>query len=151
VRYRVATETRCTRRARRGRPAKTEPPLTETCYRLIGEVEARDKAPEENGGTVLATTVQAERWAEAEMLRTSQEQHTSVEPGVRWIKNPAAISPVWLEKPARIAAWAMLTVVGLLVDAVMQRHVRRYLRPQDQHVPGNTGETALPTAAGVLS
>jgi hypothetical protein len=38
-----------------------------------------------------------------------------VEPGLRWSKNPAAIAPVWREKPARIAALAMLTVVGLLV------------------------------------
>ena len=151
VRYRVASETRRTRRTRRGRPAKTEPPPTETCYRLIVEVEARDKAQEENGWTVLATTVQAERCADAEILQTYQEQHTSVEPGFRWIKNPAAISPVWLEKPERIAALAMLTVVGLLVYAVIQRQVRLYLRTHDQHVPGNKGETAIPTAAVVLS
>jgi transposase len=43
-----------------------------------------------------------------------------VEPGFRWIKNPAAISPVWLEKPERIAALAMLTVVGLLVYGLIQ-------------------------------
>jgi hypothetical protein len=45
----------------------------------------------------------------------------------------------------------MLTVVGLLVAAVMQRQVRLHLRPHDQHVPGNKGETALPTATVVLS
>jgi len=151
VRYRVAPETRRTRRTRRGRPAKTEPPPTETCYRLVVEAEARDKAQEENGWTVLATTVQAERCSDAGILHAYQEQHTSVEPGFRWIKNPAAISPVWLEKPERIAALAMLTVVGLLVYAVIQRQVRLYLRTHDQHVPGNKGETAMPTAAVVLS
>ena len=62
------------------------------------------------------------------ILHAYQEQHTSVEPGFRWIKNPAAISPVWLEKPERIAALAMLTVVGLLVYAIIQRQVRVYLR-----------------------
>jgi transposase len=151
VRYRVASETRRTRRGRRGRPAKTEPPPTETCYRLIGAVEARDNAPEDKGWTVLATTVQAQRGSEAESLQTDQEQHPSVEPGFRWIKNPAAISPVGLEQPERIAALAMLTVVGLLVYAVIQRQVRLSLRTHDQHVPGNNGETALPTAAMVLS
>jgi transposase len=40
---------------------------------------------------------------------------TTVEKGFRWMKNPAAINPVWLEKRPRIAALAMLTVVGLLV------------------------------------
>ena len=89
--------------------------------------------------------------SEAEILQAYQEQHTTVEPGFRWIKNPAAISPVWLEKPERIAALAMLTVLGLLVYAVLQRQVRLYLRTHAQQLPGNKGETATPTAAVVLS
>ena len=102
------------------------------------------------GWTVLATTVGAESGTDAELLQAYQEQHITVEPGFRWIKNPAAISPVWLEKPERIAALAMLTVVGLLVYAVIQRQVRLYLRKQNQHVPGNKGLTALPTTAVVF-
>jgi hypothetical protein len=74
-----------------------------------------------------------------------------VEPGFRWIKNPAAISPVWLEKPERIAALAMLTVVGLLVYAVIQRQVRLYLREHNRQIPGNKGPTATPTAAVVFA
>jgi transposase len=74
-----------------------------------------------------------------------------VEPGFRWIKNPAAMSPVWLEKPERIAALAMLTVIGLLVYTVIQRQVRLYLRTHDQQIPGNKGLTATPTAAVVLA
>jgi transposase len=151
VRYRVAPETRRTRRTRRGRPTKTEPPPTETCYRLVVEVEALARAQEDNGWTVLATTVPPERCSDAEILRAYQEQHTSVEPGFRWIKNPAAISPVWLEKPERIAALAMLTVLGLLVYTVIQRQVRLYLHTHGQRLPGNKGETAMPTAAVVLS
>jgi hypothetical protein len=46
------------------------------------------------------------------MLQAEREQHITVEPGSRWIKNPAAIRPVWLEKPERTAALAMHTVVG---------------------------------------
>jgi len=45
----------------------------------------------------------------------------------------------------------MLTVVGLLVYALIQRQVRLYLREHGQHLPGNQGATALPTAAVVLS
>jgi hypothetical protein len=74
-----------------------------------------------------------------------------VDPGCRWIKNSAAISPVWLEKPERIAALAMFTVVGLLVYAVIQRQVRLSLRDHNQHIPGNKGLTALPTAAVVFA
>jgi hypothetical protein len=72
-----------------------------------------------------------------------------VEPGFRWIKTPAAIAPVWLEKPERIAALAMRTVVGLLVYSIIQRQVHLYLRTHDQQSPGNKGTTAIPTAVGL--
>jgi hypothetical protein len=85
------------------------------------------------------------------MLQAYQEQHITVEPGCRWSKHPAAISPVWLEKPERIAALAMLTVVSLLVYAVVQRQVRLSLRDHARPIPGNKGPTATPTAAVVFA
>ncbi len=45
----------------------------------------------------------------------------------------------------------MLTVVGLLVYAVIQRQVRLSLREHDRQVPGNTGPTATPTVAVVFA
>jgi len=98
----------------------------ESGYHLVVEVERLANLEEDNGWTVLATTVSAEACPDAEVLQAYQEQHTTVEPGFRWIKNPAAISPVWLEKPERIAALAMLTVVGLRVYSIIQRQVRLY-------------------------
>jgi transposase len=151
VHYRVVSDTRRTQRTRRGRPAKTDPPPTKSGYRLAGEVEALSNAEEDNGWTVLATTVSAAACADAEILQAYQEQHTTVEPGFRWIKNPAAITPVWLEKPERIAALAMLTVIGLLVYSVIQRQICLYLRTHDQQLPGNKGMTTTPTAAVVLA
>ena len=151
LRYGIVAETHPTRRARRGRPAKTDPPPTESGYRLGVEVEILSNSEEDTGWTVLATTVPPEGGPDAEILQAYQDQNTTVEPGFRWIKNPAAIAPVWLEKPERIAALAMLTVVGLLVYSIIQRQVRLYLRTHDQQVPGNKGATATPTAAVVLS
>jgi hypothetical protein len=58
---------------------------------------------------------------------------------------------VWLEKPEWIAAWAMLTVVGLLVYTIIQRQVRLSLRTHEQQLPDNKGEMASPTATVVLS
>jgi transposase len=142
---------RPTRRARRGRPAKTSPPATESGYRLVVAVEALTNAEEDNGWTVLATTVHTEVCSDTDILQAYQDQATTVESGFRWIKNPAAISPVWLEKPERIAALAMLTVLGLLVSSVIQRQVRLYLRTHDQQIPGNKGMTAAPTTAVVLA
>jgi transposase len=139
------------KRVRRGRPAKAEPSAEATRYRLVVEAEARAQAEEEPGWTVLATTVGPAVCADVQLLCAYQEQNSTVESGLRWIKNPAAITPMWLEKPERIAALAMLTVVGLLVYGLMQRQVRLYLQGHQQHVPGNKGPTATPTAAVVLS
>jgi transposase len=123
----------------------------ESGYRLVVGVENLPNSEEANGWTVLATTVPTEACADAEILQAYQEQNTPVEPGFRWIKNPAAIAPVWREKPERIAALAMLTVLGLLVSSVIQRQVRLYLRTHDQQISGNKGLTAIPTAAVVLA
>ena len=115
------------------------------------EVTALANPEEDNGWAVLATTVSTEACADAEILQAYQDQNTTVESGFRWIKNPAAIAPVWLEKPERIAALAMLTVLGLLVYSEIQRQVRLYLRTHAQQIPGNKGLTATPTAAVVLA
>jgi hypothetical protein len=149
--YHVEGFSQAKKRLRRGRPPKTEEPQSEVRYRLGVEVRTLERAEDEHGWTVLATTVGPQVCTDAEILQAYHEQNTTVEPGFRWIKNPAAISPVWLEKPERIAALAMLTVIGLLVYAVIQRQVRLYLRQQDQQLPGNKGLTATPTAAVVLA
>jgi hypothetical protein len=138
-------------RTRRGRPPKAEGPQLEVRYRLRVHPEALRPSEDTHGWTVLATTVGSAGCTDAEWLQAYQEQHITVEPGFRWRKNPAASSPVWLEKPARIAALAMRTVVGLLVYAVIQRQVRLYLHDNDQQVPGNKGLTATPTAAVVFA
>src|SRR4029453_14658122 len=113
--YHVEAVSTPKKRTRRGRPPKAEAPQVEVRYRLHVHPEAPPPSEDAHGWTVLATTLRAEECTDGEMLQAYQEQHITVEPGFRWIKNPAAISPVWLEKPARIAALAMLTVVGLLV------------------------------------
>ena len=139
------------KRSRRGRPPQAEAPQVEVRYRLVVPPEALAPSEDAHGWTVLATTGRPEVCTDTEMLQAYQEQNITVEPGFRWSKHPAAISPVWLEKPARIAALAMLTVVGLLVYTVIQRQVRLSLREHDQHIPGNKGLTATPTAAVVFA
>src|SRR5215468_8841528 len=149
--YRVEAVNVPQKRARRGRPPKAEAPQVEVRYRLVVPPEALVPSEDAHGWTVLATTLRPEVCTDTEWLQAYQEQHITVEPGFRWIKNPAAISPVWLEKPERIAALAMLTVVGLLVYAVIQRQVRLSLHEHDQQIPGNKGLTATPTAAVVFA
>src|SRR5215217_8160117 len=83
VHYRVVADTRRTRRARRGRPVKTDPPPTESGYRLAVEREALSNSEEDNGWTVLATTVSAETCADAEILQVYQVNPVEFGRGVR--------------------------------------------------------------------
>jgi len=149
--YHVEAVSTPKKRPRRGRPPKAEAPQVEGRYRLVVPPEALLPSEDAYGWTVLATPLRSEECTDVEMLQAYQAQHITVEPGFRWSKHPAAISPVWLEKPVRIAALAMLTVVGLLVYAVIQRQVRLYLRDHAQQVPGNKGPTATPTAAVIFA
>ena len=149
--YRVEAVSVPKKRPRRGRPSKAEAPPVECRSRLVVHPEALGPSQDAPGWTVLATTVPPAVGADTEMLQAYQEQKTTGEPGFRWIKHPAALSPVGLEKPERMAALAMLTVVGFLVYAVLPRPGRRYLREHNQHLPGTKGLTAVPTAAGVFA
>jgi hypothetical protein len=106
-----------------------------------------DQAAEDHGGTGRATPVSAEGGPEAELLPASQAPHTTVAPGWRWLQTSAALSPGWQEQPARMAAWARRTVIGWLVYSILERQERRSLGSQAQHVPGNQGAPASPTAA----
>jgi hypothetical protein len=126
-------------------------PQVEVRSRLRVSAEALLPPEAAPGWTVLATTRRSEACTEVEMRQAYQAQQSTVEPGFRWIKHPAAISPVWREKPARLAALARLTGVGFLVSAVIQRQVRLSLRDHDRHIPGHTGATAIPTAAVVCA
>jgi hypothetical protein len=104
VRSHSVAATRHTRRPRRGRPATLDPPPLESGSRLVVEVDALANPEEDNGWTVLATTSDAAVCPDTDILQAYQDQNTTVEPGVRWSKHPAAIAPVWREQPARIAA-----------------------------------------------
>lgn len=92
--YQVQTAWRRTKRARRGRPAKTEQPEEECCYRLVVKAKPRTPPVHTYGWMVLATTLSVDACSDAEIVRAYRDQTTTVEPGCRWIKNPAAISPV---------------------------------------------------------
>ena len=148
--YEVEAQWQRATRTHRGRPRKDEAVEHELVYCLHSHSKALSPPVATCGWLVLATTVSEQTCDDAEIVRTYRDQTTTVEPGFRWIKHPAAISPVWLEKRERRAALAMLTVVGLLVYSLIQRQVRQYLQQHQQSIPGNKGDTAMPTAAVVF-
>src|SRR5688572_8585225 len=150
VRYEVKAHRQRQKRAQRGRPRKGEEPQEDIVYQLKVSSQALAAPVATFGWLVLATTIDASICGDAEIVRAYRDQTTTVERGFRWIKNPAVIHPVWLEKRERIAALAMLTVVGLLVYGLIQRQVRQYLQEHEETMPGNKGETESPTATVVF-
>jgi transposase len=150
VGYEVESHLQRQKRTQRGRPRKGEKPQEETVYHLKVTTQALAAPVATLGWLVLATTIEESLCSDAEIVRAYRDQTTTVERGFRWIKNPAAIHPVWLEKRERIAALAMLTVVGLLVYGLIQRQVRQYLQEHEATIPGNKGETDNPTATVVF-
>ena len=83
----------------------------ELVYRLHITTKALNPPLSTFGSLVLVTTMSKKACDDAEIVQVYQAQTTTVEPGFGWIKNPAAISPVWFENRERIAALAILTVV----------------------------------------
>ena len=150
VGYEVKAHRQRQKRTQRGRPRKGEEPQEEIVYQLKVSTQALAAPVATFGWLVLATTIEESICSDAEIVRAYRDQTTTVERGFRWIKNPAAIHPVWLEKRERIAALAMLTVVGLLVYGLIQRQVRQYLQEHEATIPGNKGETDIPTATVVF-
>jgi transposase len=150
VHYHVQAHRQRQKRAGRGRPRKGETLQEEVVYQLKVETKVLTPARETCGWLVLATTIDEQNCGDAEIVQAYRDQTATVERGFRWIKNPAAISPVWLEKPKRIAALAMLTVVGLLVYGLIQRQVRQYLAQHEASIPGNKGPTDVPTATVIF-
>jgi len=150
VSYKVESHLQRQKRTQRGRPRKGEEPQEETVYQLKVTTQALAAPVATFGWLVLATTIEESCCSDAEIVRAYRDQTTTVESGFRWIKNPAAIHPVWLEKRQRIAALAMLTVVALLVYGLIQRQVRQYLQEHEETIPGNKGETDNPTATVVF-
>jgi transposase len=150
VRYEVTSRCQRQKRTQRGRPRKDEEPQEELVYSLNVTSQVLAAPVGTFGWLVLATTIEESTCSDAEIVTAYRDQTTTVERGFRWIKNPAAIHPVWLEKRERIAALAMLTVVGLLVYGLIQRQVRQYLLEHHEKIPGNKGETESPTATVVF-
>jgi hypothetical protein len=93
-------------------PPPTALPQDTVRERLRSEIAAHGPGAAPQGWTGLATTVGAESGTAAELRQAAPAQPPTVAPGWRWRKHSAARSPVWREKPARMAAVALRTGVG---------------------------------------
>jgi len=127
------------------RKAKAQPYLT---YTLRGTPEAQDwtltwqgreavlaNEPRFDGVMLLSTNVPAERLS-AEMAVVKYKEQVQVEQTIDFIKSPVQIRPMWLHKPKRLVGLTLLIMIAVLVAALLEHQVRRWIAKTGQTLRG---------------
>jgi hypothetical protein len=65
---------------------------------------------------------------------------------VKWAKHPAAIAPLFLETPTRMAALGGVDVLALLAYSLVERPVRKRLVEGGEPLPDRPAPRQHPTA-----
>lgn len=143
------------KRGRRGRPRKGEEQPTTTVYKLqLHSVQRDDEAilvqRHRSSHFVLVTDHLDEgEWSDVRVLQVYRQQHM-VEGtcGFRWLKGAAAVAPIFLETPRRIAALGLVFMLALMVRNYLQFELRRCLAEAGEVILyyDRRRKTAVPTA-----
>jgi transposase len=99
---------------------------------------------------VLASNVlDAQHLSDAELLRAYKWQ-PAAELSFKWAKNPAAIAPIFLDTPTRIAALGCVYLIALLVYTLVERQVRKSLAERGETLPDRPAPSQCPSARTVF-
>ena len=129
------------RRATRGRPTRNEIPLPpEISYHLVLSTSAAN--PSDNAirlrreATLVLIRNRLDSWdmSDEQMVATYGKQWR-IEHAFSWLKSAAAINPMFLESPRRIQALCFLYCLALMLHALVQRNIRRYLKANSLKLP----------------
>ena len=129
------------KRTKRGRPRADEaPPPSQTVYHLkvtTEEVSASDHEERlKKASTYVLVRNRMPGWEITdEEMTAAYGQQWRVEHGFAWLKSGAAINPMYLESPRRIAALCMIYHIALMIHTVIQRGVRHGLKKQGCKLP----------------
>ena len=119
-------------------------------YRQQAEVVA--EKGEFDGVALLCTNAPAEDLpADQAMVKYKEQVH--VEQTIDFIKSPVHIRPLWLHSPQRIAGLTRLIMVAVLVAALLEHQVRRWIAKTGRLVRGLRPEgrdDPYPTAKAML-
>jgi len=123
---------------KRGRPKADEP--VETVYTVSAEIEYNPLVVEQHrqklGRFVLATN---DRELSPDELLANYKEQGTVERGFRFLKDPSfRVAEIYLKKPSRIQALAMIMVLCLFVYAMTEFRLRRNLQETGETVTGQT-------------
>jgi transposase len=140
--YTVSTEWVLAKRATRGRPPKDVPRPQRQVWRVTWQVqeatEAISRRAQRERRFVLATNVsEVQPLSDTELLRAYKGQ-------------PAAIAPICLETPTRMAALGCVYLIALLVYTLVERQVRKSLAARGETLPDRPAPSWRPTARTVF-
>lgn len=138
---RVVERSRPRRRPTRGRPRAGDP-TPEPELRYVIELTRQHLDPGEQAdrlrraATYVIIRSRQDGWhcSDDDMLDYYARQWRC-EAGFAWLKSQAAINPMFVQSPRRIAALCFLYCIALMVHTLIQRNVRRHLIRTGQTLP----------------
>jgi transposase len=113
---------------------------------------AVDAAARFDGVVLLCTNVPPERHTAPELVVKHKGQ-IGVEQTIDFIKSPVQIRPLWLHSPKRLAGLTMLIMLAVLVAALLEHQVRRWIARSGELLRGLMPEgrdNPYPTAKMLL-
>lgn len=129
----------------RGRPPKkTEPGIDQPHWRirykviLIDDAAAAKRLHAAATFVVIRTKTPGWEISDVEMIQRYKGQYHN-EHGFSWLKSGAALNPLFLKTPHRIASLGFTYCLGLMVWSLIQRTTRAYLKENKMVLPYHRG------------
>ena len=139
--YHEIKEIKCTEKASKKSQSKTEKGNQEKTivYQVTGEIEPRESVIEAEkikaGRFILATNILDKKEVSNEKLLAEYKAQQSNERGFRFLKDPLFFTAsVFVKKPERVEAIAMIMGLCLLVYNLAQRKLRKQLETAQEWV-----------------
>jgi transposase len=105
-----------------------------------------------DGVALLCTNVGQERLSAGDAM-VKYKQQVNVEQTIDFIKSPVQIRPMWLHSPKRLMGLTLLIMIAVLVAALLEHQVRRWIAKTGEPVRGLMPEgrdNPYPTAKAML-
>jgi transposase len=133
-------EVREVKRPNRGRPSKGATTPTETVWRVVATVTRDDDAiaaarRHASCFALITDHLEGDGWDDARIL--AEYRHQGIVEGTtgfRWLKGPAAVSPMFLKTPTRMRALGLVMVLALMVRNYWQFQMRRAARAAGEKI-----------------
>lgn len=144
--YSIKAEVQTRPKYKRGRPKGGRKEVAEMRYGISAIITEDESAVatlrEEAGCFVLITNVpktgepkDEDAYDSGAILTTYKEQH-GIERNFGFLKDPAIVDSLFLDRPERLEALALILLTALLVWRLMERSMRRSVEEHDEPITG---------------